>query len=789
MKLQRLGFFIFIASFLISVLMPVLSKSQNWIWAKGIKGSGTDQGYSICTDAGGNVFVTGTYQSPTLTFGSTVLTNSGHSNLFIAKYDAIGNVLWAKTVGGPYDDYGLSVSADAAGNVFVTGSFSSPSITFGSTILINTIGDKAGMFLAKYDANGNVLWAKRAGGDGQQLGTAVCTDAAGNVFVTGTCEANSITFGSTTLSGPDGYFIAKYDANGNVLWAKSTGGVGSIYDGGSSLSTDAGGNVFVTGSFGNTIIFGSFILGNIGVFDLFIVKYDANGNVLWARSAGGSGIDGGTSVSTNADGDVFVTGFFASPSIAFGSTTLINAGDTDVFIAKYDANGKSLWAKNAGGTTEAIGLSVSADNMGNAFVTGGFSGPAITFGSTTINSPPGSDYPLFIVKYDANGNVLCTKSLASGGNDAVNAYDILGSRRNLDWVGISADPFGNAYLTGSFGVNPFILDADTLALRGKENVFIAKYTCTCILPATISGKDSICAGTLLTANTIGATNFLWSTGATTQSIVPNPAISNYTVTVSNGFCRDSAVSKSVKVFPIPVVSLSSPQTVCAGTPVQLDASGGDIYLWSTGAITSGITISPIITAPYEVVVSNGICSSNGSVIITVNPLPDVTACCNVTFSPGQSVPLLVSPVNASDIYSWLPAKGLSCNTCPDPIASPISTTTYTLITTNEYGCVKMETVSLKMPCDIFIPDAFSPNADGLNDFFILRTYCNEIQSMYFEIYDRWGNKVFESTDLNTVWDATYKGKQMDNAVFVYSLQATLMDGSVINKKGNITLIK
>lgn len=404
--------------------------SQNWLWAKNAVGTAQDAGTSVSTDAAGNVFITGYFSSPTITFGSTTLTNAGGyfygspcSDLFIAKYDANGNVLWAKSAGGTYYDAGRSVCTDASGNVFVTGQLGSPTITFGSTTLTNV--GSSDLFIVKYDTNGNELWAKSAGGINYNCqGFSVSADAGGNVFVTGQFGDSNITFDSIMLSSggnSSSVFIVKYDVNGNVLWAKSAGG--GVDNVGTSVSADAGGNVVVTGTFySSTLTFGSTTLINAGSWDIFIAKYDTNGNVLWAKSVGGTANDQGNSVSTNADGNIFVTGFFGTPTINFDSITLTNAGPGnyyDLFIAKYDAGGNVLWAKSAGGTSKDGGYSVSADAGGNVFVTGFFYSSSITFGSTTLT--PSVDNcisncdPMFIAKYDANGNVLCASALGSGG--------------------------------------------------------------------------------------------------------------------------------------------------------------------------------------------------------------------------------------------------------------------------------------------------------------------------------------------------------------------------------------
>src|SRR3989338_2819744 len=142
------------------VLLTINTFAQmpHWSWAKSAGGASWDLGYSVSTDASGNVYMTGRFNISTITFGTTTLTNAGDYDIFIVKYDAAGNVLWAKSAGGTSSDVGTCVSTDASGNVLMTGSFQSPAITFGTTTLTSVgYGD---IFIVKFDATGNILWAK-----------------------------------------------------------------------------------------------------------------------------------------------------------------------------------------------------------------------------------------------------------------------------------------------------------------------------------------------------------------------------------------------------------------------------------------------------------------------------------------------------------------------------------------------------------------------------------------------------------------------------------------------------
>ena len=212
-------------------------------------------------------------------------------------------------------------------------------------------------------------WAKSAGGNLYDYSQSITTDAVGNVYITGVFSSSTLTFGNTTLINAGGcdVFIAKYDPNGNVLWAKSAGDNNT--DCGTGITTDVVGNVYLTGRFSSTITFGNITLSSAGDIDIFIVKYDSDGNVLWAQSAGGNSEDEIHSIATDAVGNVYITGYFNSSTLTLGNITLANtyAWRSDIFIAKYDPNGNVLWAKSAGGSDTDCGIGIAADAVGNVY--------------------------------------------------------------------------------------------------------------------------------------------------------------------------------------------------------------------------------------------------------------------------------------------------------------------------------------------------------------------------------------------------------------------------------------
>lgn len=457
------------------------AQTPTWTWTKGATGTGTDEGYGVCTDSIGNIFITGGFASPTITFGGFPLTNSGAFDIYLAKYNTSGNVLWAKSFGGPSGEFANYVAADNSGNVYFTGGFCSPSITFGTYTLTNSNSPSFNVFVVKCDSSGNVKWAKSAGNSSGPQGLSIVADNAGNAYVTGYFGVSSpITFGGVTLtnSGGQDCFLVKYNSFGNVVWAKAFGGTANDF--GAGITTDNKCNIYLTGYYtSSSATFGTHLItnSNSGFEDAFIAKCDSSGNVLWAKTIGGANAERGMSI-TNHNGIGYVSGYFSSSSMAIGNYTLTNSNSNqDVFIFKYDSIGNIRWAKGAGGNGIDYGFSVSADTSDNVYMTGRLSSSSITFGSTTLNAPTGNCNsacdPMFIVKYDSSGNVLCASTLLSGGDD-----------QNC----VSSDRYGNAYVTGDFLAISFIVGADTLSLTGSENIFISKYSCVSTASVNSFGK-------------------------------------------------------------------------------------------------------------------------------------------------------------------------------------------------------------------------------------------------------------------------------------------------------------
>lgn len=456
------------------VLVAKYSASGTLLWAKGAGGLGTDEGLGIATDPNDNVFVTGFYQDAAV-FDSTLLTGIGGDEMFIAKYDAQGNFQWARQANGPGNERGKSIACDASGNVFVTGYYMD-TCYFGSQMLVSPGLDN--VFLAKYDGSGNLLWVLDGGSSSETWASTVGVNSYGDAWITGSFEGTAIfgsqtissyggndvflvkassngnwvtavhsggsadDFGnglyvdgfdqialtgsffltmslppaaSITSNGDKDGFSAYYDPSGNCLWARNYGGPAS--DKGIDISVDELGFIYSTGFVSGTAIFDSISKTSAGGDDIFISKYTPQGNILYVELAGGTSQDYGKGIAVAGAGEVFVGGVFQG-SISFGSLPLLSLGDRDAFLARYGDNSPEIVTQPQGANVclnLPFTLSVSASGA-TPYTYQWFDQ------SGSISGATNSSYTFTPTNTAWSGNYYCVVSNPSGSISSNAAY-------------------------------------------------------------------------------------------------------------------------------------------------------------------------------------------------------------------------------------------------------------------------------------------------------------------------------------------------------------------------------
>ena len=287
----------------------------------------------------------------------------------------------------------------------------------------------------------------------------------------------------------------------------------------------------------------------------------------------------------------------------------------------------------------------------------------------------------------------------------------------------------------------------------------------------------------------GNVNWLWSNGQTTPSISSLSA-GNYGVTVTDeNNC--TASTSAILNNPLAItVNLGEDTAVCNGLPFTLTApTGYDSYLWGTGETSTSITIPSAGTYSLSVTDING-CSASDQISISTGSAAYLDAGPDIEIYAGNAV--AISPIFSSSstgLFSWSPSTGLNCSDCFAPIASPEASTLYLVTFTDINGCIVSDSLNISIipPPVLFFPNAFSPNGDGNNDEF--KAIGNVPIYYQLLIFNRWGEKVFETNNFNDGWNGEYMGEQQSIGVYVYTASVTLADKTNRSLTGSVTLVR
>ncbi len=365
-----------------------------------------------------------------------------------------------------------------------------------------------------------------------------------------------------------------------------------------------------------------------------------------------------------------------------------------------------------------------------------------------------------------------------------------------------SNPANHAYnKTGMIYPNLIISDAtglcvisleDSIYVENVKADFDLSDTLACGLPAQIDFNST----------SLGAASHQWTIEGNTFNSVNTSYTFNQFGTyqvrlyITSTIGCDDFIVKEVKVAPKPNATVSPDTGLCEGDTIQLMASGGIRYEWTPNRFilpnnSNLVQVFPDTSIQYTVKVFNAEgCFDEASVNITVPKLKRTPDLKDTTLYLGENLSLNINLGEGLN-YSWTPNIGLSCSDCPNPTLMPLSSQQYVLHTFDDYGCISLyDTIQVNVIEDfsIDVPNAFTPNGDQINDIIYVKGWG--IKSLnYFRIYNRFGELVFESTDLNSGWNGTYKGVLQASDTYAFVAEVETFKGELLVKKGNISLIR
>lgn len=699
--------------------MPLAAQQNQWEWSRTAGTLGDQLSRAVATDPSGFVYATGYIENSNNNFSSTLISSAGNKDIFIAKYNSSGSLIWVKAAGSSGDDQGYDITTDPFGGIYVCGFFNGSATFYGTPNITLTSAGSKDIFLAKYNSSGNIVWAKRAGGSGNEdIAFGVSADS-NNVYITGSFTSTA-SFGALpalSSSGGRDMFMASYNVSTGVEnWAIKAGGSGD--EEGHAVKS-AGTDLFVTGTYkSDPFTFAGLTpsLQNDGSEDVFLAKFNTSGVPSWQKRMSGSDVEYSTDLAIFGN-FVYMSGYFKNNSGFYNSTggpsIVINASDkNDGFIAQYNrSTGNINWAVSESGDDEDYTRGVAVNILGDVYCVGEFKG-FLPLGPLPGISSSNTDF--YVTKYNSSG--IIQWGIKSSGNNQDDGY------------GIAISSAGFGYVVGWSASDPVIFGSTSYPATSGYDIVLAKLMCNVAVMSITPAPSTICQGNTITLTASGGMGYSWAPGsslssATGTSVIASPvATTTYTLTGSSvDGCLSSPGTGTVNVQP-PISNnvIAADQTICSGNAPAIltgtapaGGSGTYTYLWqqsndsitwttASGTSTTATYTPPVLTSTkwYRRIVSSFTCSALTSVPVKITVQPPIS---NNTISSAQTICSGISPSTltgttpsggdgsytylweqSSDMIAWSPATGLNAGSTYSPPS--LTDTTYYLLQVSSGMC-------------------------------------------------------------------------------------------------------
>ncbi len=745
------------------------------------------------------------------------------------------------------DQYRGEINVDLAGNAYVASSTRSGDFPIVNGF-DNTMGGEQDAIAFKFNSDFSVLnWSTYLGGTDNDAGYALALDDSANVFITGGTRSNDFpsTPGvlRTTYQGgkADGY-ISKIKNDGTALTSSTYWGTAS-YDQCYFIQIDKDSNIYVVGQTEGLMPVTAGVYNNPNSGQ-FISRMNYTLTTLGFSTVFGNG-SGTPNISPSAFlvddcKNIYVSGWGGKivPPVTSTTAMPITAGaiqpTTDghnfyLFVLSADAisliyatyfGGGSSWEHVDGGTSR-------------------FDKKGIIYQSVCAGCGGNDDFPVTPGSWPNTG---ANVNHATNCNNGTFKFDFQVPPVDADFSIDTASgcaPFTVVFTNNSSATGTYLWDfggGDTTSTiynpvhifptPGVYPVSLILYNNACKIADTAFTFITVYAGitanfgltnvpcsnviTLTDSSAMAPASWSWDFGDGGTSTLQNPTYTyptsgNYVVTLISTTANGCADTTSLSFDNSGGATVGPNAIICQGDNTTLSASGGFAYSWSPSITLNNPSIanptaSPFVTTTYTVNISTVnslgdtcIVSMTTTVtVITPGSFPiTATADSDSIFSGGSTIVHAITDTTLTIL--WSPSSTVSNPSSFNPTVTPTTTTTYTVTIIDSSGCPKYTTITIYVlslecdPADVFVPNTFTPNADNQNDILFVRG--NMISELYFAVYNRWGEKVFETTNQNVGWDGIYKGMKADPAVFAWYLRAKCYNGDELKKQGNTTLIR
>lgn len=437
-------FFLFYLLTFLCLIEHINAQEINWLKREG--GASYERSQSIIVDEDNFIYVTGGYNGNSQ-IGQQTLPAYGDEDIFISKHDQNGNLEWVVTAGGTEQDLPFSINLDSESNVYVTGFMNEP-CTFGDTTLTGMNNDQ--IFLAKYNNEGVFQWVRQAGSHNQNWGKSVIVDSDDNIIITGNIGADA-SFQDTIIVGSNTLFIAKYNNNGDLLYAKSGDGHAGL----NSICSDESNNLFATGQYHGELILDDISTNSNSIYSFIVASFSPLGQTQWIYNGGGLASGNGTSIIVDNNNDLCFTYLFYDSTVFEGNQYYSN-GNYDLILGKISNSGSLIWQKHIGGSNLWHDKTITIDSYNNIYLTGTLRDTDY-FEGIPITS---QDDDVFVAKFNSDGG-FCWLIQGSGIDQDQGA-------------GICLNESGSKIFSiGTFNYT-FDFDGHTVTTNGSSDFFLSE---------------------------------------------------------------------------------------------------------------------------------------------------------------------------------------------------------------------------------------------------------------------------------------------------------------------------